>query len=230
MRVAIVQSSYIPWKGYFDLIRSVDRFVFYDDVQFTIRDWRTRNRIKTPQGLQWLSIPAGGSRHRLIHDVTIDNTKWQRKHWQSIHHSYAKTHYFRAYSDIFESAYLDHHWRSLSELNQFLTRMIATDILGIQTEFRDSREFRAEGRRQDRLIHLLQDMGATHYVSGPSAQNYIDPVGFAEAGINLEYQDYSRYPEYPQLHPPFEHAVSILDLVFNVGSKASDYIWGWRGH
>jgi hypothetical protein len=230
MRVAIVQSSYIPWKGYFDLIRSVDRFVFYDDVQFTSRDWRMRNRIKTPQGLQWLSVPAGSRRSRLIHEVTLEDTSWQRKHWMSLYHSYAKAPYFRAYGEMFKSVYLDYRWRSLSDLNQFLTRLIASEILGIQTEFRDSREFRAAGRRQDRLIHLLHDMGATQYVSGPSAQSYIDPEGFAEADIDLIYHDYSQYPEYPQLHPPFEHAVSILDLVFNVGPQAGHYIWGWREH
>jgi hypothetical protein len=230
MRVAIIQSSYIPWKGLFDLIREVDRFVFYDDVQFTTRDWRTRNRIKTSCGLQWLSIPAGGCTHRLIHDVVLEDAAWQRKHWACIHHNYAKTPYFKHYAEFFESLYLSRKWRSLSELNQYVTKTIATELLGITTEFRDSREFPAMGRRQDRLISLLRGMGATHYVSGPSARSYIDPLQFASAGIQLSYHDYSGYPQYAQLHPPFEHAVSVLDLLFNVGPAAGHWIWGWRGN
>ena len=229
MRVAILQSSYIPWKGYFDLIHAVDRFVFYDDVQFTTRDWRTRNRIKTRNGSQWLSIPAGADRDRLIHEVVLEDDQWQRKHWACIIHNYAKAPYFKRYSEFFESLYLARRWRSLSEFNQHATRTIAADMLGITTEFRDSREFPAQGRRQERLISLLSHMGATHYVSGPSASSYLDPGSFVAAGIELSYHDYAGYPEYPQRHPPFEHAVSVLDLLFNVGPGAGLWIWGWRG-
>lgn len=228
MRVAIVQSSYIPWKGYFDLIRAVDTFIFFDDVQFTTRDWRTRNRIKTAQGLQWLSIPVGNRRDLRICDVRIEEPGWQRKHWSSIYHSYRRAAYFRTYCDVFERLYLEQTWGSLSELNQELTRLIAKDLLGLGTEFRDSREFTAEGRKQDRLISLLKAMGATHYVSGPSARDYIQPEGFAREGIGLSFHDYPDYPQYPQFHPPFEHAVSILDLLFHMGPDAGHYIWGWR--
>lgn len=227
MRVAIIQSSYIPWKGYFDLIHAVDRLVFLDDVQFTTRDWRTRNRIKGPAAPQWLSIPAGSRTDRLICDVRLEDAAWQRKHWSSIHHCYSKTPFYKAYRDRLAEIYLAKPWQSLSDFNQHFTRSIA-QWLGIATEFRDSREFQVDGKRQHRLINLLLNMGATHYVSGPSARGYIDPIGFAEAGLTLSYHDYPTYPEYPQLHPPFEHAVSIIDLLFNAGPKASHYIWGWR--
>jgi len=230
MRAAIVQSSYIPWKGYFDLIHDVDTFVFFDDVQFTTRDWRTRNRIKTPNGPLWLTIPAGNRTDRLICEVQLEDSSWQRKHWASIQHNYVKAPFFNAYEELFKGIYLDRTWHSLSELNQYLTRLIATEFLGIQTEFRDSREFQAEGKRQDRLISLLQRMGATHYVSGPSARNYIDPLQFEAARIGLSYHDYPDYPQYPQLYPPFEPTVSILDLLFNVGPQARHFIWGWRGN
>lgn len=229
MRVAIIQSSYIPWKGYFDLIHSVDRFAFYDDVQFTTRDWRTRNRIKTPHGPQWLSIPVGNRRDRLICDVALEDSQWQRQHWMGIYHNYCKAPYFKVYEELFKDIYLSSRWRSLSEFNQHMAKVIATDILGVRTEFRDSREFRAEGKRQDRIISLLCQMGATHYVSGPSARSYLDAAAFSEAGIALSYHDYSGYPAYPQLHPPFEHAVSVLDLLFHVGPEACHHIWGWRG-
>ncbi|GGZ71019.1 hypothetical protein GCM10008101_26730 [Lysobacter xinjiangensis] len=228
LRVAVLQSSYIPWKGYFDLIHDVDLFIFYDDVQFTRQDWRTRNRIKTAQGTQWLSIPAGTRIDRLICEVELADPSWQKKHWASIQQAYSKSPQFSRYAGFFEDIYLSRPWTSLSEFNQHVTRRIARDLLGIDTEFRDSREFRASGQRLDRLLDLLQRAGATHYLSGPAARSYIDPTRFEAADIALEYKDYAGYPEYSQRYPPFEHAVSIVDLLFCVGEDAPHYIWGWR--
>src|SRR5579875_99675 len=104
--VAIIQSSYIPWKGYFDIINDVDEFIFLDDVQYTVRDWRTRNRIKTANGSMWLTVPAGSNRNRLICDVTIEDSSWQKRHWQTIRHNYSRAPYFREYESFFEELYL----------------------------------------------------------------------------------------------------------------------------
>lgn len=229
-RVAILQSSYIPWKGYFDIIHDVDRFVFYDDVQFTPRDWRTRNRIKTANGLLWLTVPAGQSRSRLIHEVLLEDKTWGKKHWDTLRHAYSKAPFFNEYRPFLEHVYLERSWASLSELNQYMTRAIAQDFLGLDVEFRDSREFAAQGHKLERLLDLAQKAGATTYVSGPSARDYIDAERFAQAGIELIYKSYEGYPEYAQLHPPFEHAVTILDVLFMTGARAPDYIWGaYRG-
>lgn len=227
-RVAIIQSSYIPWKGYFDIIRNVDTFIFYDDVQFTRQDWRTRNRIKTANGLVWLSIPAGTRIDRLICEVELASSDWQKKHWASISQSYAKAPWFKTYRQFFESIYLGHKWSSLSKFNQHVVKSISTEIFGLTTEFRDSRDFTALGAKQERLLNLLTAVGATEYLSGPSASSYIDPDIFTQHSIQLEYQDYSTYPAYPQLHGPFEHNVSVLDLIFNTGPNAANYIWGYR--
>ena len=227
-RVAILQSSYIPWKGYFDIIHDVDRFVFYDDVQFTPRDWRSRNRIKTPQGPLWLTVPAGQSRNRLICEVGLEDKSWGKKHWDTLRHAYGKAPYFASFRPFLEHVYLERRWESLSELNQFMTRTIAREFLGIGTEFRDSREYAAEGRKFDRLFDLAVKAGATSYLSGPSARDYIEPERFAAAGIELAYKSYGGYPEYPQPYPPFEHAVTILDLLFQTGADAPRHIWGWR--
>lgn len=228
MRVATIQSSYIPWKGYFDIIRSVDTFIFLDDVQYTVRDWRSRNRIKTRQGLKWLSVPVGNDTRRLIHEVGIPDGSWQEKHWQALVHSYSKAPHFARYSDLVETFYRGRVWTNLSEMNQWFTRTIAHECLGITTRFCDSRELAAEGRKLDRLLDLICKSGATSYLSGPSARDYIEVGRFVEAGIELEYKDYSGYPSYPQMHGPFEHAVSVLDLLFHVGPDAPYYIWGWR--
>ena len=228
LRVALIQSSYIPWKGYFDIIHDVDRFIFYDDVQFTPRDWRTRNRVKTVHGLNWLTVPAGQKRTRLIHEVQLEDKTWGRKHWDTLRHAYGKAPHFALYRPFLEHVYLERTWDSLSELNQFMTKTIATDFLNIQTEFRDSREFDLDGQKFERLFDLVTKSAATTYLSGPSARDYIEPERFAAAGINLQYKSYEGYPEYSQLHPPFEHAVSILDLLFHTGPAAPEFIWGWR--
>jgi hypothetical protein len=227
-RVAAIQSSYIPWKGYFDIIHDVDLFIFYDDVQYTSRDWRTRNRIKTSSGPLWLTIPAGADRNRRVCDVDLPDSRWQEKHWRSICHAYARAPFFRRYEDFFETAYRGTRWDNLSTFNQFLTRAIARDLLRIDTVFRDSREYGSEGRKLDKLLDLLSRASATSYVTGPSAADYIAPARFAAAGIELIYKSYAGYPEYPQFYPPFEHDVSILDLLFQVGPEAPSYIWGWR--
>ena len=227
-KVGVIQSNYLPWKGYFDIIHDVDLFIFYDDVQYTKNDWRNRNRFKAAQGVSWLTIPVGKRNDRLIWEVEINDDAWQRKHWTVIKDSYSRTPYFTRYREFFEHVYLESVWTNLSALNQFLIEKISKDYLGIQTDFGDSREFHPKGVKLDRLMDLLQKAGATSYVSGPSAKGYIDETKFVDAAIELFYKDYTGYPEYPQLFPPFEHAVSILDLLFNCGPVAPDYIWSWR--
>ena len=227
--VVILQSSYIPWKGYFDLIRDADEFIFYDDVQFTKQDWRTRNRIKTVGGVKWLTVPVGSSIARRVCDVSISDHRWQGKHWKTIEQSYSKSPYFSIYAPMFEQFYLKDRWLNLSELNKRFTRLVSCDLLGLTTKFTESTSYNATERKQDRLLELLIEAGATRYISGPAGKNYIDPARFADAGIQLVWKDYSGYPEYPQQFPPFEHGVSIVDLLFNVGPQAPWYIWGWRG-
>ncbi|MEO8870308.1 MAG: WbqC family protein [Granulicella sp.] len=229
MQVAIIQSSYIPWKGYFDIIHDVDKFIFLDDVQFTIRDWRSRNRIKTAQGPAWLSVPVGAKRSRLIREVELIDHEWQKTHWKTLTHAYGGTPFFNHYREFFEGIYLGSRWRNLSQMNQAITTRIAVDLLGVRTSFHDSHEYGCSGKRDDLLLSILKKAEATSYLSGPAAKNYIDPGKFAEAGIELQFKDYSNYPEYPQFHPPFEHAVSIVDLLFHTGPGAKEYLWGWRG-
>jgi hypothetical protein len=228
MRVAVLQSNYIPWKGYFDIIHSVDRFIFYDDVQFTARDWRNRNRIKTPQGVQWLTVPVGNDVNRQINEVEIIERDWQRTHWETIRRSYARAPQFKKYESFFREAYCDRMWTNLSELNRYFVERIARDFLGIGTEFGVSTDYAVAGQKSDRLLSLVRQTGADVYVSGPSARDYLDEDAFRAANIRVEYMDYSGYPEYPQPYPPFAHDVSILDLLFQMGDDAPQSIWGWR--
>ncbi|MDC6166120.1 WbqC family protein [Paucibacter sp. XJ19-41] len=228
MRLVVLQSNYIPWKGYFDLIHDADVFIFYDDVQYTKNDWRNRNRIKTARGSQWLTIPTGIDAKRLVCEVELIDPGWQRSHWDSLRHSYGQSPFFGHYRPFFEEIYLAHAWRYLSELNQHMIRRIATELLGLRTRFEDSRSYSLSGEKQERLLDLVRQSGASHYLSGPAARAYIEPARFAELGVELQWKDYAGYPEYGQAHPPFEHGVSIVDLLFHVGPAAPTYIWGWR--
>lgn len=227
-RVAILQSNYLPWKGYFDIIHNVDLFIFYDDVQYTARDWRNRNKIKTTRGTEWITAPTDGSREKRICDVQLVDPKWQGNHWKSLQQSYGKAPFFETFRPILEEVYLDQSWTHLSDLNQQLITRISREMLGITTEFVDSRAYAATGTKQERILDLLKKCGATSYLSGPAARNYIDETRFAASGIELSWQNYGGYPEYHQFHPPFEHGVTVLDLLFHTGRNASWYIWGWR--
>lgn len=227
-RVAVIQSSYIPWKGYFDIIHDVDMFVFYDDVQFTKADWRNRNKIKTQHGALWLTIPVSHKNNDLIDEIRLYDKLWEKKHWKNIMQFYTKAAYFATYKAFFEYVYMECEWERLSELNQFLIKTISTEFLGIKTKFVDSRQLSATGGKLDRLICLLKKIDTGVYISGPNARNYIDEKAFDDAGMKLIYKDYTGYPEYPQFFPPFVHDVSILDLLFHTGPDAPYFIWGWR--
>lgn len=227
-RVAVLQSNYIPWKGYFDIINTVDVFIWYDDVQYTKRDWRNRNRIKTAQGVRWLTVPCGSSCKRLINQVELRDPGWQKNHWEIISQAYGRAPFFSYFRSLFEELYLGRRWNMLVEMNRAFVEKICREILGINTVFRDSSEFQLRATKAERMIELLEQAGAESYLSGPAARDYIDEGAFLNRGIALDWMDYSGYPNYPQLHGSFEHRVSILDLLFNVGASADWYIWGWR--
>lgn len=224
MRVSVLQSNYLPWKGYFDLIGRSDVVVFYDDVQFTKQDWRHRNRIQTANGLQWLTIPVGSSIRRRICDVQIADSRWQRKHWKSLLQAYCRYPHFGRYHDFFESFYLGQELDSLSEVNQVLIRQIAREWLNCTVRFADSRDYRLSGSKSARLLDLLSQVGATRYVTGPAALDYIEVSEFTKCGVELEILDY-QYPEYWQPRAEFHHNVSIVDLLFATGPDARGYIW-----
>ena len=224
-RVGIVQSCYIPWKGYFDLINRVDEFILLDDVQFTRRDWRNRNRIKTSDGPLWLTIPVKtrGRYTQSIAETEVSEPGWPQRHWKSIFQWYARARCFGEYAEPFEKLFLDCHERHLSRVNRRFIEEICR-ALGITTTIHWSWEYELATGKTERLLNLCEQAEATHYLSGPTAKHYLDVDAFAERGITVEWMDYSGYPEYHQLFPPFQHDVSILDLVFNEGRQAKRFM------
>jgi hypothetical protein len=223
--VAIVQSSYIPWKGYFDLMHSADLFVLYDDVQYTRRDWRNRNRIKTKDGVQWLTVPVETKGHyqTRIRDIRVSDPGWGARHLARLRHAYARAPFLAAYAGVLEELYLGTATSYLSEINRRFLAALA-ELLGIATPLAWSDDYRLVEGRSERLLDLCRQAGARRYLSGPSARAYLDEAIFAREGIEVVYADYAGYPEYPQLFPPFDHHVSVLDLLLNVGPEAPRYM------
>jgi len=228
MRCVILQPSYIPWRGYFDLVRRADVFVFYDDVQYDTRGWRNRNRIKTAHGTKWLTIPVkkhGAQTEAIpIDRIAIDpSAGWPRQHLAALTQSYASAPHFDRYRSWLQRIYEDPPLL-LADFTISTTIDLARMLHISNTRFVRSSTLGISGRKTDRLVAILRALGATEYLSGPSARDYIEPQKFEEAGIALEYIEYS-YPEYPQLHPPYDPQVSILDLLFMTGDEAPNYIW-----
>jgi hypothetical protein len=227
-RVGIIQSNYIPWKGYFDFIASVDEFVFLDDVQYTRRDWRNRNRIKTQRGLSWLTIPvdAKGNYLEPIDRIRIADPNWVDEHLGTLRHAYARAAHFKQEWEWIEPLYRSvQSMELLSAVNRRLTEGICRR-LNIETPFRLSRDVATVHGKNERLLAICRALGATEYLSGPAARPYIDETAWNAAGIKVLYKSYEGYPEYPQLHGTFEHHVTVLDVLFNTGNDAQRYLTG----
>jgi hypothetical protein len=224
-KVAIVQSNYIPWKGYFDLINMVDEFVLYDDMQYTRRDWRNRNYIKTPNGLEWLTIPVDvkGKYLQKIRETRVSEPGWAANHWKTLTHNYAKARHFPAYRALFEDLYLGSDEDLLSRINYRFIEAVCGQ-LGIRTRLSWSMDYELIEGKTERLVGLCKSAGATHYLSGPAARGYLEEDQFAREGIEVSYMDYSGYPPYTQLHGAFEHGVTVLDLLFNEGPDAPRFM------
>jgi hypothetical protein len=224
-KVAILQSNYIPWKGYFDIINSVDEFIIYDDVQYTRRDWRNRNKIVTPNGIQWLTIPVEvkGKYLQKINETKINDPDWTQKHWNTIVHNYSKAAFFRKYQEVFRELYLHCQETMLSQINHRFIIAI-NQILGISTRISWSSDFSLRSEKSERLLGLCKDTGGNVYFSGPAAKEYLDVDLFSREGVAVEWMDYNGYPPYRQLSKHFEHGVTILDLIFNEGPEAIKFM------
>ncbi|MDC1208333.1 WbqC family protein [Litorivicinus sp.] len=224
-KIAILQSNYIPWKGYFDIIASVDEFIIYDDMQYTRRDWRNRNQVKTPHGLKWLTVPvqSKGNYHQKIKEVEIDGITWQEEHWNTLLHNYRKAPYFSDLAAEIEPLYREQQFINLSDLNYKFISVICS-YLRIRTKITNSSQYQLIDGKTERLANLCVQAGGSCYISGPSAKGYIDPSIFQESGIELQWFDYENYGQYPQLWGDFEHAVSILDLLFNCGPNSTQFM------
>ena len=218
MRCALSQSNYIPWRGYFQLISEVDIFVFYDDVQYTKRDWRSRNQIMTPKGPIWLTIPVGKNRNRIIEEVTLPDGEWRVNHLETIRRVYSKQPFFGPLMDIIEPWFVNREIQTLSEFNQGIIRDICA-YLGIKTKFLKSSDLGIKGDRVERLIGICKSIGADEYLTGPAAKNYIDS-DFENSGLKLSWMEYGPFGIYQQIGPEFVNEISIVDTIVMLGEDA----------
>jgi hypothetical protein len=223
-KIAILQSNYIPWKGYFDMIAAVDEFILYDDMQYTRRDWRNRNQIKTPQGVQWLTVPvqAKGKFNQTIKETVIDGSDWAIAHWKALAQNYPRAPHFDEVAAWLEPLYIE-SYTHISQLNRRFIEAIC-HYLGIKTIISNSWDYTLLDGKTECLADLCKQAGGMEYISGPSAKNYVEERIFTDMNIKLTWFDYANYPEYPQLWGDFTHGVTILDLLFNCGKDAPRYM------
>ena len=224
MRVAILQPSYLPWLGFFNQMHRSDQFILYDDVQFTRRDWRNRNRVRVLEGSAWLTVPViqKNKYDQSLLETKIDNsTSWKRKHLETIRCHYSKTPFFDMYFPWCEKVF-NSDWNFLLDLSLETIQYLKGE-LKINTPLLRSSELGESGNKTERLISICKQLGATKYLSGDSARNYISEKDFSDQGIELEYQEY-QHPEYPQRYEGFVPFLSTIDLVFNCGDKSIEFL------
>ena len=224
-KVAILQSNYIPWKGYFDLIAHVDVFVIYDEVQYTKQDWRNRNRIKTENGTKWISVPVtvNGLYEQKISETMLADPSWAVGHWDKLHNAYRNAPCFTSVSEWLKPLYLDSTETHLSSINRNFIDKICS-VLGIDTKIVNSSDLDLIDGKTERLVDICQQVECDAYVSGPAAKSYLNEQSFISQGVHVDWFDYSHYPEYKQLWGDFDHYVSILDLLFSMGEDAPNYL------
>lgn len=203
------------------MIASVDEFILYDDMQYTRRDWRNRNQIKTPQGTQWLTVPVlvKGKYHQKIRETEIDGPDWAAAHWKALVQNYSRAPFFQEIAQWLEPLYLENNYTHLSQLNYRFIQAIC-EYLNIKTVISHSWDYTLSEGKSERLASLCAQAGGSEYISGPAARDYIEPKVFDNMDIKLTWFDYSGYPEYPQLWGEFTHGVTILDLLFNCGRES----------
>jgi hypothetical protein len=201
----------------------VDEFILYDDMQYTRRDWRNRNQIKTPQGIQWLTVPVRvkGKYDQKIRDTLIDGSSWAISHWKALEQNYRRAPHFDEVSLWLKPLYLENSYTHISQLNRRLIEGVC-HYLGIKTIISNSWDYLLINGKTERLADLCKQAGGTEYISGPSAKDYVEECIFSDMNIKLSWFNYAGYPQYPQLWGEFSHGVSILDLLFNCGKDSAD--------
>lgn len=229
MRLAVLQSNYIPWKGYFDLMAMADLFVVYDSVQYTKNDWRNRNILPSPTGPTWLTIPVttSGRSDQAINQAVIGDHRWARKHWQTVAQLLARRPAFAVYRDTWQSWWSEaESFELLHDVNVHFLRGLAGQ-LGITTPIVDDREYQLTADTPTgKLVQLCTAVGADRYVTGPAGLNYLELERFAQRGVAVDVIDYGQYPPYPQTTDEFRHGVSVIDLIASEGDRARDHLLG----
>jgi len=217
LKAVVLQSNYFPWRGYFDLIRKCETFIFYDEVKYTKNDWRNRNQVCSEKGSHWITIQVSGeSVKKRIDEVTLDFTStWRKGHIDLLKFCYCRSPlYKKQLLPLIEHCLLEFKTNNLAELNQYIIKLISREA-GFQTKFRNSVEFQSEGNKAHKLLSLLKDVGVTEYLSGAAAKDYLTGMegNFADIGVKLDYFSYPSYKAYGNQRAFFTPYLSILDYM-----------------
>lgn len=226
MKTVVLQSNYIPWRGYFQLISAADNCIFYDDVQFTKNDWRNRNKILGPRGSEWITIPVGANINRKIDEVQLPDNNWKEKHHRRILANYKKAECIESLIPLLNFMYITNQSKTLSDYNQEIISEISRNYLGLNTMFSKSNLYKLNGSGANRLQDLLLQSGTIEYITGPAGLNYLSPLWFEENQIKLTVFNYGNFPKYAQLFDGNEPNVSIIDLIANVGKESPSFFRG----
>ena len=215
MRIAIHQPQYLPWLGYLDKLDRTDVFVLLDTVQFKKNEWQNRNRIRTAQGWQYLTVPVLHEFPQRLDQVLINNqTDWRRKHQTALETHYRKAQHYDPYAPAFRDLY-SRAWERLAPLNIEVIRVL-TEAFGITTKLVEASRLTARDEQTGRLVDLCNALGADRYLAGDGGRAYMNLAEFAAAGITVEFQEFA-HPEYAQAYTPFSTGMSAIDLLFNCG-------------
>jgi hypothetical protein len=225
MIVSIHQPAYLPWLGYFHRIAVSDAHIVLDSVQFEKNSFINRNKVRTADGWCWLTVPVKTGGHfgsLAIRTLEIDDrSEWRKKHWRTLCQNYSKAPYFARYAPFFEELY-QCRWPHLNDLCQALTTYLL-QALGIRTPCYLSSQMQAVGTKDELILALCREVGATTYFSGALGRDYLREKLFQEAGIRVVYQDYD-HPVYPQMSAPFAPYMAVVDLLFHCGPKSLDVL------
>lgn len=229
MRVTIHQPQFLPWLGYLDKIDQADLFIALDTVQFKKNEWQNRNRIRTSDGWQWLTVPVLHRFGQSAGEVQINETvSWRMQHLRALEIHYAKAPFRDRYLPELRTIYKD-SWTHLSALNMAVLRWML-ESYGIHTPIRLASEWDSRVNPTDRLIDLCQAVGAAGYLSGPGGEQYLDQTRFKSAGLQLDIQLF-QHPVYQQAYDPFVPSLSAVDLLFCCGPEALERLReGRAGH
>jgi hypothetical protein len=218
------QPVYLPWLGLFHKIAISDTFCYFNNVQYQVKDWNNRNKIKTFNGEIWLTVPVltKGYRDKKIREIEINNeTNWRRKHWLSIYLNYKKTPFFSKYAPFLEETYKK-EWRYLTDLNEYMLKWFM-ETLGIKVNYLKASELRLEGHKSGLVLDMCKKLKANTYVFGTLGKDYADEKDFTKSGVNVYFQDY-HHPVYRQPFGQFSPYMSIIDLLFNEGDKSLEVL------
>lgn len=218
------QPVYLPWLGLFHKIALADKFISFNQVQYQPKDWNNRNKVITPNGPNWLSVPVHrkGYLEKKIIDLKINNDlPWGRKHWSTLLHNYGKTPYFKTYADYFEDVY-QREWKTLVELNESMLQWFL-DILGIKVPVLSAKNFDFQGEKSALVLNMCLDMKADIYIFGAQGKDYADVSAFKNASVEPYFQDYI-HPTYDQQQSDFISHLAIVDLLFNCGPNSLEIL------